>query len=303
MSCPLSAGSCHWDQHQNLHLVISESARVILKPGSGRDGYFTSEKVVKQLRDAIKIVEETYPDYTHVFIYDNAPSHTKRPDDAISARRMPKKAVPEFPRSFINSQGKKIQPPPMEPGRLPNGTPQSFYYPSDHSAMPNWFKGMAKILQERDLGHIAEKLAQCPGFKCEGGRTDCCCRRALLSQPDFDSRDSTLEEVARGLGSRVLFLPKYHCELNPIEQCWGYAKKRYREMPHTNKESVMEKYVVDAINSVPIESIRKFAARAQRFVDAYASGKRGPQAINWATKEFWSHRQTPAHILFDQICT
>jgi transposase len=55
----------------------------------------------------------------------------------------------------------------------------------------------------------------------------------------------------------VVFLPKYHCGLNPIEQCWGYAKKRYREMPHANKPLVMEQYVLDAIDSIPIKSIQK----------------------------------------------
>ncbi|CAE6445313.1 unnamed protein product [Rhizoctonia solani] len=72
-------------------------------------------------------------------------------------------------------------------------------------------------------------------------------------------------------------------------------------MPPTNKESVMIKYIIDAIDSIPIESIRKFAARSQRFVDAYASGKNGEKAIHWATKEFRSHRQTPAHIPYNQI--
>lgn len=72
------------------------------------------------------------------------------------------------------------------------------------------------------------------------------------------SRDSTLKEAARRLKSMVVFLPKYHCELNPIEQCWGYSKKKYRDMPYTNKDSVMEKDVLDAIDSVPIESIPKY---------------------------------------------
>lgn len=45
----------------------------------------------------------------------------------------------------------------------------------------------------------------------------------------------------------------------------------------------------------------RFAARVQRFIDAYASGSSGSQAIKWATKEFRSHRQTPSHIPYDQI--
>ncbi|KAJ1299988.1 hypothetical protein OPQ81_003836 [Rhizoctonia solani] len=212
---------------------------------------------------------------------------------------MPKKPVAVFPRPIVKNK-QKIPAPRMEPGKLPDGRAQSFYFPNDHPTHPGWFKGMAEVLRERGLEHIAEKPAQCRDFKCEEGRTDCCCRRALFCQPDFESRDSTLEEAAQKLGTQVVFLPKYHCELNPIEQCWGYAKKKYRDMPETNKESVMKQYVIDAVDSVPLLSIRKFAARTQRFVDAYATGKCGPEAIKWATKVFRSHRQPP-NIETEQI--
>ncbi|CUA75192.1 Periplasmic nitrate reductase [Rhizoctonia solani] len=258
-----------WLRGQN-----GESARVIFRPGINRDGYFTCARVVKQLKDAIKIVQEAFPEYTHIFIYDNAPSHTKRPEDAISARTMPKGEVENFPRPYTvkgaNGTSQKVTPPRMEPGRLPDGTAQSFYWPDDHEPANRrgWFKGMAQILRERGLQKVAEKRAECPGFKCEPGKTDCCCRRALLNQPDFESRDSNLEEAARELGTRVIFLPKYHCELNPIEQCWGFAKEKYRKMPPTNREAVMIRYILDAIDSIPLETIRKYAARSQRFVDA-----------------------------------
>ncbi|CUA66969.1 hypothetical protein RSOLAG22IIIB_02877 [Rhizoctonia solani] len=268
-----------------------ESARVILRPGVNRDGWFTSARVVKQLEDAVKIVQEAYPEYTHIFVYDNAPSHTKRPEDAISARAMPKGEVKIFPRPITvkrsNGTTEKVTPPRMEPGRLPDGTLQSFYLPDDHEDVNRRgsFKGMAQILRERGLYEAAEKKAECRGF----------------NQPDFESRDSNLEEVARKLGTRVIFLPKYHCELNPIEQCWGYAKRKYRQMPPTNNENTMIKYIIEALDSIPIDSIRKFAARSQRFIDAYANHKNGEKAIEWATKEFRSHRQTPAHISYEQI--
>ncbi|QRV89164.1 DDE superfamily endonuclease [Ceratobasidium sp. AG-Ba] len=277
-----------------------EDARVIMSPGKSRDGYFTGEKVVEQLKTAISIAKGRYPDYTHVFLYDNAPAHVKRPVGSISARKMPKMPAKNFTFPSTDGQGRKIQV-RMEDGRLPDGTHQPFYFPNDHPSSPGYFKGMAQILRERGMAHVAEKRAECPGFKCERGRTDCCCRRALFCQPDFRSRASTLEEVARGLGSLVVFLPKYHCELNPIEQCWGYAKRLYREKPNCRQEATMKKYVIEVIESVPELSMRKFAARSQRFIDAYASGLGGSEAIKWATKEHRGHRQTPAHIPYSAI--
>jgi hypothetical protein len=215
-----------------------------------------NELVVEQLRDAIKITQARYPDFTHVFVYDNAPSHTKHPPGSISTRKMPKSPNTNFlfPSKDTRGQDAKVR---MEDGRLSDGTRQPFYFPNNHPTSPGWFKGMAEILRERGLAHIAERRAECPGFKCEEGKIDCCCRRALFCQPDFESRDSTLEEVARKIGSQVIFLPKYHCELNPIEQCWGYAKQKYREMPPSSKESVLKENMLKALEQVPLLSMRK----------------------------------------------
>ena len=48
-----------------------------------------------------------------------------------------------------------------------------------------WFKGMEIIIWERGLWPQNGLNAQCEGFKCEMGKTDCCCRRLLFSQSDF----------------------------------------------------------------------------------------------------------------------
>jgi hypothetical protein len=169
---------------------------------------------------------------------------------------MPKNPNKNFMFPAVDSNGTKITV-RMEDGRLADGSRQSFFFPDNHPDYPGWFKGMAEILRERKLFEVAGKLAECHGFKCEEGRTDCCCRRALFSQPDFTARDSILEEVARNLGVRVIFLPKYHCELNPIEQLWGNAKHKYREEPESNKELKLRKNMEKAVDSVPLDSIRK----------------------------------------------
>src|SRR6266404_5765063 len=40
--------------------------------------------------NAIDIIEKHYPDEDHVLLFDNATTHLKRADSAISARKMPK---------------------------------------------------------------------------------------------------------------------------------------------------------------------------------------------------------------------
>jgi hypothetical protein len=69
-----------------------QSAQQILKPGVNREGYFTNDDILKQVEEAMGIVKECQPleEFDHIFIYDNASTHLKRQDDALSARRRPK---------------------------------------------------------------------------------------------------------------------------------------------------------------------------------------------------------------------
>ena len=86
---------------------------------------------------------------------------------------------------------------------------------------------------------------------------DCCCRRILYNQPDFRDIESLLEAHCRSRDVRVLFLPKFHCELNPIEQCWGKAKREYRMYPPSSLEADLERNVKTALESVDTEQIRR----------------------------------------------
>jgi transposase len=58
-------------------------------------------------------------------------------------------------------------------------------------------------------------------------------------------------------GFKVMFLPKYHCELNFIEQCWGHAKWTYRQYPQSLKEKDLERNMLAALESVPLKTMWK----------------------------------------------
>lgn len=148
----------------------------------------------------------------------------------------------------------------MGPGQLPDGSRQDLYFPEGHE-QAGMFKGMTVILQERSVdmkdskGRI--KNAECKRFKCTEGATDCCLHRILFNQPDFESVDSILETACKAHGVEVLLLPKFHCKLNFIEQCWGYAKQVYRCNPDSSHEDVLMKNAIDALAAVPILSMRR----------------------------------------------
>jgi transposase len=145
---------------------------------------------------------------------------------------------------------------PMADGKFRDGTPQSFYFPVGHERA-GVFKGMAVILEERGHGDASKIRAECPKFECEKGAHQCCCRRMLYNKPDFVEVESLLEAACKARGFRAIFFPKFHCELNFIEQCWGYSKRIYRQFPPSTKEANLEHNVREALKSIPLVSVRQ----------------------------------------------
>ncbi|KZS89290.1 hypothetical protein SISNIDRAFT_407601 [Sistotremastrum niveocremeum HHB9708] len=227
-----------------------QEARVLFRAGNSRDGYFTNDDIINQVLKAIDIFEDKHGLHnTALFVFDNATTHLKRPDDGLSARKM---VLNPHPTWTHNPGG-----PRMRPGRLPNNQLQEFYFPPDHPVYPNFFKGMRQILIERNLWR--DKLrAECKGFKCDHGAVDCCARRILFNQPDFVGQKSRLEEIIERNGHLCDFYPKFHCELNFIEQYWGAAKRAYRSTKLTSSTDEMERNVIHSLDSVPLDQIRRY---------------------------------------------
>jgi hypothetical protein len=147
--------------------------------------------------------------------------------------------------------------PRMRHGQLPNGDFQMFYFPDNYPSMPGWFKGMEHIIQERGLWPAGGLKAQCPNFHYPLGRTDCCCQRLLFSQPDFINQKSQLQELIKSCGHLCDFYPKYHCELNFIEQYWGVAKLCFHSMARTATLEEMEKVVISCLDDISLLQIRR----------------------------------------------
>ena len=188
---------------------------------------------------------------------------------------------------------------------------QDFYFPPTHPTMPGWFKGMEIIIRERGLWPETGLLAQCEGFRCLPGAKSCCCRRVLYCQPDFCSQTSHLAEYVQSRGHICDFYPKFHCELNFIEQYWGAAKLNYRTSPKTSSVDEMEANVIRCLDDVPLVQIqryaftvlfplilmtRRYANRSARFIHAYSEGLTGAEAA-WANRKYHGHRTLPPAIL------
>ena len=59
------------------------------------------------------------------------------------------------------------------------------------------------------------------------------------------------------VGFEVLFLLRFHCELNLIEQVWGFAKWEYHEAPPSSKVEDVEKNAKATLDKVSLLSMQR----------------------------------------------
>jgi hypothetical protein len=106
-----------------------------------------------------------------------------------------------------------------------------------------------------------------------------------------------LQEYIESCGHLCDFYPKYHCELNFIEQYWGAAKLCYRVVGRARTLDAMEQKMLKSLDDIPLEQIQRyvfsflfflglkylhrFVDRSAHFISAYRQGLSSAQAI-WA---------------------
>ena len=52
------------------------------------------------------------------------------------------------------------------------------------------------------------------------------------------------------------FLPKFHCELNPLEMVWGRSKYHCRLFSPSTKEEDLEANMIAALDAVTVDGIK-----------------------------------------------
>ena len=183
--------------------------------------------MVEQVNLAMDIFERKYPQCKSLFIFDNAPSHMKKADDADVMNVKPGGKQPVMRASLYNGE--------VQGMTLPDDTP----------------KGMKMVLEER--GVCTKKMV----------KEDMVAK--LKTYEDFKNSKTILCELIEGRGHNIMctYVPKFHCELNPIERCWCQAKKHTRA--YANGSTVrLRKIVPKALSLVSKDLIMKFFQKKVR---------------------------------------
>ncbi|KAF9463511.1 hypothetical protein BDZ94DRAFT_1236163 [Collybia nuda] len=264
----------------------TKEARVLFKAGINREGYFTNDDILKHATTAMDILTEYYPDEEHILVFDNASTHLKRADSALSACDMPKgtKAVGEFWGAVVpvlDGDGKQVYK-RDENGKLtrkPLKEKFTWMTPSLLMAVRNPCTSLMTIQHtlavSRGSNANLEQQSVVSGVSCTHNQTS---KWLTLSW-----KYTVVSEVS-GFCS---------CQSSI---CWGYAKRKYREFPPSSAEADLQKNVLAALDMIPLVTMRRFSYHSQRFMHAYNEGLSGKDAA-WACKKYKGHRVIPQNLL------
>ena len=210
-----------------------------------------------QVKQAVTIAEIKYPLSSHnlVFLFDQSSGHTAYAEDSLNVNRMNVNPGGSQPKMRDTTWEGRVQ---KMVGS--NGTP----------------KGMIQVLVER-------------GVDVRGMKADDM-RKRLKEMHDFKYEKTKVEAMITAQGHRCIFIPKYHCELNPIERVWGHAKQYTRK--HCDYTFAgLEKTICPALDSVPTDLIRKYFRRVREYARGYREGFTAGPALEKAVKQYKSHRR------------
>jgi hypothetical protein len=189
--------------------AVVKDTRCITYPGSAGDPWWDHAQLLMQVDRAIGIFEEAHPNCVALFVFDHSSAHASLGPDALHAFDMNK------------SNGGKMRKQKDTVIPMTNLTLECRGKAQRMTTEAGEPKGLQQTLEERGFDVRGMRVKCSP--VCPFENNDCCMARLLSKQDDFRNQISLLEEKIHARSHICVFLPKFHCELNPIEMvCLKY---------------------------------------------------------------------------------
>ena len=116
-------------------------------------------------------------------------------------------------------------------------------------------------------------------------------RYKVLRHSDFTAQESVLYEAVDHYRHMVDFLPKFHCELAPIENFWSITKS-YARAYFDYLIAGLRRVVSKALDNIQVSSICKYFRRSMHLIQTYREGC-GYKLAMFAQKKYKYYRRLP----------
>ena len=261
--------------------------------GKNRDGAWKNEDLIQQARRCKPIFDGLHPNCNIYLGFDNSMNHHKKAPDGLDASVL-----------LLSDGGENT--PIIRNGWYLNENGERLEQRMQHDdGKP---KGLETILRERGKFHNGRgyrllKICQCCASKIphsertwiedEVSKYLCCATFVLSQEPDFlEQREWLTEVIENELGFNIFFYPKFHCELNFIEQLWGWIKSYLRRHCKYNFNELKSSIDDVIMNKLPVQFVRRASDRCFRYMSGYRLGLAGAP-LEYAMKQFKGHRCLP----------
>jgi len=182
----------------------------LFEAGTNRDGWFTNNDLIKQFEEFAGEFAVLHPGKELYFGFDNSMTHRAKATNGLDVTKLNLsdggKNTPELRNGWYIKDGHRVE-----------------HIMKNADGVQ---KGIRTILLERGKWHdkLLKICKPCTNKvpiserKAGGYYVENCCATTILSRElDFVEQRDALTEAVENSGHKILFYPKYHCELNYIE--------------------------------------------------------------------------------------
>ena len=211
----------------------------------GKQGYFDNDTILCQFERLFQLLQfkEEYQGHDIEVVVDNARNHSAKEYSINDFGKGVDTKCHVDAIEFVDHQGQLV-------------SVWCYFENDEHKGKS---KGLLRLANDLQVPiHSSIKLSEL---------------RTILSKHPAFQNVTKLEKLAHKYNVKVIFVPKFHCELNPIEGLWCHMKQFVRKKTDQTFSTMMRLIPEFRENFVSKEVQLKLFRRFWRSLNAYQQGK------------------------------